>query len=102
STSAPSRRSVVYRIEANGSWEEIWGSADLVYDLAAQTDGGVLIATGSEGRLYKITRSLDVFLLTGVDARQITRFTSTGRAAPLTAFATANTGRVVAVGSGVQ
>jgi len=102
STATPSRRSVVYRIDPNGTWEDIWGSTDLVYDVAAQNDGGVLVATGSEGRLYKIDRNLDVFLLTGVDARQITRFTSSGRAAPLSAFATANPGRVVAVGAGVQ
>jgi hypothetical protein len=71
-TTAAPRRSVLYRIDPAGTWEEIWTTGDLIYDLAADDDGGVLVATGPEGRLYKIDRSLDVLLLTGVDARQIT------------------------------
>ncbi|MEO7192136.1 MAG: hypothetical protein ABI051_13880 [Vicinamibacterales bacterium] len=102
SSTAGPRRSVVYRIDPNGTWEDIWASGDVVYDISAQNDGGVLVATGADGRLYKIDRSLDVYLLTGVDARQVTRFVSGARAAPLSAFATANPGRIVAVGSGVQ
>jgi hypothetical protein len=100
SGSAPARRSVIYRIEPSGTWEEIWTTPDLVYDLAAQPDGGVLLATGPEGRLYKISPDLDVFLFTGVDARQITRFATNGT--DVSAFATANPGRVVAIGAGVQ
>jgi hypothetical protein len=100
SGSAPARRSVIYRIDPSGTWEEIWTTPDLVYDLAAQPDGGVLLATGPEGRLYKISPDLDVFLFTGVDARQITRFATNGT--DVSAFATANPGRVVAIGAGVQ
>jgi hypothetical protein len=100
SGSGPARRSVIYRIDASGSWEEVWTTPDLVYDLAAQADGGVLLATGPEGRLYKISADLDVFLFTGVDARQITRFAAGGP--DVSAFATANPGRVVAIGTGVQ
>jgi hypothetical protein len=98
--SAPARRSALYRIDASGSWEEVWTTSDLVYDLSARADGGVLMATGPEGRLYTITPDLDVFLFTGVDARQITRFAS--GAPEASAFATANPGRVVALGPGVQ
>jgi hypothetical protein len=98
--SSPARRSVLYRIDASGTWEEIWTTGDVVYDLAVQEDGGVLMATGPEGRLYKITPDLDVFLFTGVDARQITRFAATGT--NVAAFATANPGRVVAIGPGMQ
>jgi sugar lactone lactonase YvrE len=101
STAAP-RRSTIYRIDPSGTWEQIWATADLVYDLAAQNDGGVLVATGPEGRLYKVERRLDVLLLTGVDARQVTRFASRTRGAALSSFATANPGRVVSVGTGVQ
>lgn len=99
--SAPARRSVIYRIEPNGSWEEIWTTSDAVYDLAAQSDGGVLVATGPDGRLYKISADLDVFLFTGVDARQITRFAS-APGTDLTSFATANPGRVMTVATGQQ
>jgi hypothetical protein len=102
SSASTSRRSVLYRVAIDGTWEDVWTTGDLIYDLAAQNDGSVLAATGSEGRLYKVERGLDVLLLTGVDARQITRFASAGRAAPLTAFATANPGRVLSVGTALQ
>jgi sugar lactone lactonase YvrE len=105
SSSPPARKSVVYRIEPSGTWESMWETTDLVYDVAATDDGGVLVATGPEGRLFKVERTREVLLLTGVDAKQITRFVTSGAAkAPrrLTAFATATPGRVVSVGAGVQ
>jgi hypothetical protein len=94
------RKSVVFRIDPGGSWEPIWETSDIAYDVAATDDGGVLVATGPEGRLYKVLRTRDVLLLTGVDAKQITRFAGPvrtgGRPA---AFSTANPGRVVTVGA---
>ena len=104
-SSAPtSRKSVVYRIEPSGTWESMWETSDLVYDVAATDDGGVLVATGPEGRLFKVERTREVLLLTGVDAKQITRFASGGtpKVRRLSAFATATPGRVVSVGTGVQ
>lgn len=101
SGSGPARRSAIFRIDPDGRWEEIWTTADVVYDLAADADGGVLVATGPDGRLYRISSGLDVSLFTGVDARQITRF-APGADGALAAFATANPGRVIAVGPGEQ
>ncbi len=81
----------------------MWETSDVIYDLAAADDGGVLAATGPEGRLYRVERGRDVLLLTGVDAKQITRFATAPKAgARLAAFATANPGRVIAPGSGDQ
>lgn len=100
SGNGPARRSVIYRIDTDGAWEEIWTTPDLAYDLAAQPDGSVLIATGPDGRLYRVTAGLDVLLYTGVDARQITRFAAVDSG--VAAFATANPGRVVAIGAGQQ
>jgi sugar lactone lactonase YvrE len=103
--SAPKdKKSVIYRIEPTGTWESIWETSDLVYDVAATDDGGVLVATGPEGRLFKVERTREVLLLTGVDAKQITRFAGTGarNVRRLSAFATATPGRVVSVGTGVQ
>ena len=97
---APARRSVLYRIEPSGTWEAIWETADHIYDVVAQDDG-VLVATGPEGRLYKIDRNRQVWLLTGVDAKQVSRFARRADGS-LSAFATANPGRVVAVGGGTQ
>jgi hypothetical protein len=99
-TSSP-RRSALFRIDADGTWEEIWSTSDLIYDIAAESDG-VLVATGPAGRLYRVDGTRDVSLLTGVDAKQITRFASQPRTRTLTAFATANPGRVMAIGSGQQ
>lgn len=99
STPSP-RRSAIFRIDPTGSWEEIWTTADLVYDLAATSSSDVLVATGPNGRLYRISPDLDVMLHTGVDARQITRFAP--GADEVSAFATANPGRVVSIGPGLQ
>jgi hypothetical protein len=99
-TPSSSRRSILYRIDPNGTWEAIWETPDQIYDVVAQDDG-VLVATGPEGRLYKIDRNRQVLLLTGVDAKQITRFTRNASGA-LSAVATANPGRVITVGAGEQ
>jgi sugar lactone lactonase YvrE len=97
-TPAP-RRSALFRIDPTGTWEEIWSTGDLIYDIAVDPEG-VLAATGPAGRLYRVDGTRDVSLLTGVDARQITRFASAPRARTLAAFATANPGRVISVGPG--
>ena len=102
SSSSPSRRSVLYRIDAAGPWEEVWSTTDVIFDLAAQTDGSVRVATGPEGRLFRVDATRAVHLFTGVDAHQITRFAVASRGAAPTAFVTANPGRLVALGAGVQ
>jgi len=95
----PARRSVLYRIETSGAWEPVWETSDVIYDLAQARDGAVLAASGPEGRLYRIEPSRNVQLLTGVDARQITRFAGPARGtAELPAFATATPGRVMSPG----
>ena len=54
------------------------------------------IATGPDGRLYRLERGREVVLVTGVDAKQITRFAARpGAGARAAAFATANPGRVL-------
>jgi hypothetical protein len=96
----PARRSVVYRIDSTGAWETMAETADVIYDLLATTDGGVLAASGPEGRLYRISARREVSLHTGVDAKQITRFATGTAAAPV--FATANPGRVMSTGTAMQ
>jgi hypothetical protein len=99
-SSPASRRSAVFRIDPSGSWETFWETQDTVYDLAADADGGVLVASGPDGRMYKITRTQQVHLLTGVDAKQITRIV-TGAGGSM-AFATANPGRVITASAATQ
>jgi sugar lactone lactonase YvrE len=95
--SAP-ERSVLYRIAPDGTWEDFWSTPDVIYDLSAAADG-VFVATGPTGRLYKIDASRNPQLFTGVDARQITRFAGPASGDAPAAFATANPGRVLAVGT---
>ncbi|HEX5070399.1 MAG TPA: hypothetical protein VFV78_09310 [Vicinamibacterales bacterium] len=103
STPPATRRSQLYRIDASGSWEAIWETPDLIYDISAQDDGGVLVATGPSGRLYRVGRARDVVLVTGVDAKQITRFSGRTRAGSgVPAFATANPGRLMTPGTPEQ
>lgn len=97
------RRSLLYRIDPTGTWESVWETPDLIYDVASIDEGAALVATGPNGRLYRVARNRDVTLVTGVDAKQITRFAGripTGARTP--AFATANPGRILVPGSGDQ
>jgi hypothetical protein len=94
-------RSVIFKIDPNGSWESFWETQDLIYDIAAQNDGSLLVATGPEGRLYTVQADRQVFLHTGVDAKQITRLIPpSGRSTSV--MATANPGRVIALGPSAQ
>lgn len=95
----PVRRSVVYRLSADGSWDAIWETTDAVYDLAVRPDGNLLVATGPEGRLYQVSTAPAtwgaVSLVNTADAKQITRLVPDGAR---TLAVTANPGRVVAIG----
>jgi hypothetical protein len=95
------RRSTVFRVDASGSWDTYWDTPDVIYDLALDADGGLFAASGPEGRLYRVVGSQKAQLLTGVDAHQVTRLV-TGAGGHLVAFATANPGRVIAVGGALQ
>jgi len=101
-TPAPpsARRSVVYRVAADGIWDALWETTDAVYDLAVRADGSVLVATGPEGRLYQVSTAPAswgaVSLVNTADARQITRLAADGAR---TLAVTANPGRVIALGS---
>lgn len=100
--SATAAKSRVFRIAVDGTWESIWETGDVVYDLARAADGTVLVATGPEGRLYRLGPDRAVSLMTGVDAGQITRFAAPAGSGDIAGFATANPGRVVAIGSAAQ
>ena len=46
----------VYRILPNGAWDLIWQmDQDSPYDLAFDADGSVLVATGNEGKIYRLS-----------------------------------------------
>jgi len=102
-SSGSGRKSVIYRIDSSGTYETFWETSDVVYDLAASGDTGVIVATGPEGRVYRIDRNRQVQLVGGVDAKQVTRLVGAARGGDMpVALATANPGRVVAIGTATQ
>ncbi len=100
-TGPTTRRSTIFKVESSGSWEAFWETSDLIYDIALQDNGSLLVASGPEGRLYTVQQDRQVFLYTGVDAKEITRLLRpSGRGTSV--MATANPGRVISLGPSVQ
>lgn len=91
----PSRKSVLFRLAPNSTPEPLWETSDIVYDIDAAPDGSVLAATGPDGHLFSIRPDGADVLINGVDAHQVTRI---ARAGARKLLATANPGRVQAMG----
>ena len=68
----------VFRIEPDGIWNVVWRSnEDAPYDVALDIDGGFLIGTGNDGKIFQVTGEPPrVVLLTRAMAQQVTRFTT--------------------------
>jgi hypothetical protein len=46
----------VYRVLPDGAWDLVWQlDEDTPYDLAFESDGSVMVATGNEGKLYRLS-----------------------------------------------
>ena len=89
----------VYRVLPDGLWDQLWESRDDVpYDVAFEADGALLIATGGDGKIFRLSGDpMRPTLLTTVTAQQATVL---HRAASRTFIATANPGGLQAVSSG--
>jgi sugar lactone lactonase YvrE len=89
----------VFRIQPDGLWDALWESRDDVpYDLAVEQDGGVLVATGTKGKVYRLTGDpVRPVLVTRVPAQQATLMLRSGDRTYLT---TANPGLLVSVSNG--
>ncbi len=93
--------SEVYRIEADGSPRRVWNHAqDVVYCIAFDPSGRVLLGAGNKGSLYRIENLTEYSLLLTMPATQITAFQA-GSDGRLYA-ATGNMGKVYEIGPGLE
>jgi hypothetical protein len=85
----------VFRILPDGGWDQIWESqTDTPYDIAVEPSGSLLVATGNDGKLFRLAGDPhQATLLTSTTAQQITSLlTPTGGDVVL---ATSNPGRLL-------
>ena len=88
----------VFRVQPDGLWDEMWASReDAAYDIALEADGALLVATGTKGKLFRLSGDpVNVVLVTRVPAQQATMLV---RAADRTYVTTANPGLLMATSS---
>jgi hypothetical protein len=87
----------VYRIMPDGGSDLVWESReDSPYDLALESTGSVLVATGSKGKIYRLSGDpLQPTLVGRASAQQVTALFGDGSGRTL--FATSNPGKVFRV-----
>lgn len=91
---AKQAKGAVYRIKPDGFSDVVWDSdVDTPYDLAVEPQGRILVATGSEGRVYEVTPdAVNATLVGRVGAQQITSVLANGDGQYV--FSTANPGKL--------
>jgi sugar lactone lactonase YvrE len=100
SVSSADRRSnptgAVFRIQPDGLWDEMWAPReDAPYDIAVESDGALLVATGTRGKLFRLSGDpVNAVLVTRVPAQQATTLL---RGADRTFVATSNPGSLMAI-----
>ena len=86
----------VFRVQPDGLWDEMWAPReDAPYDLAVENDGSLLVATGTRGKLFRLSGDpVNAVLVTRVPAQQATTLL---RANDRTYVTTANPGLLMAI-----
>jgi sugar lactone lactonase YvrE len=84
----------VYRVLPDGLWDQLWESRDdAPYDLAVETGGALLVATGGKGKIFRLSgEPTKATLVTRVGAQQAVML---HRAGNRTLIATSNPGEVL-------
>ena len=84
----------VYRILSNGAWDLVWQMEDdAPYDLAFESDGAVMVATGNEGKIYRLSGDpMLPTLVARAPVQQVTALLSGGNDG--IQFATSNPGKL--------
>lgn len=87
-------RGAVFRIQPDGVWDQIWTSGDdAPYAVMPEESGSLLLATGSKGKIYRITgQPALTTLVARVPAQQVTAMLRDREGRLL--LATANPGKV--------
>lgn len=90
----------IFRIDADGAAEQIWEMRDdTPYDVAPQTNGALLVATGHRGKLFRLDGDpLRATLLGRVAGREALQFVAAANGRTL--IATANGGALVRIDAG--
>ena len=67
-------RGAIYRIKSDGLWDTVWEMADdQPYDLLIEDNGALLVGTGTEGKIFRVSGNpARATLLARAAARQIT------------------------------
>jgi sugar lactone lactonase YvrE len=88
----------VFRVQPDGLWDEMWAPReDAPYDIAIEPDGALLVATGTKGKLFRLSGDpVNAVLVSRVPAQQATMLL---RANDRTYVATANPGLLMAISS---
>jgi hypothetical protein len=86
----------IYRIQPDGLYDLLWESKDdSPYDVSLEPDGGILVATGDNGKVFRLSGEPVVpVLVTSVPAQHATMML---RAGARTLLATANPGLLVSM-----
>jgi len=99
-TSRRSNKGAVYRIRPNGLWDTFWETGeDSPYDLLVEPEGSLLVGTGPEGKIFRVSGDpARATLLSRATARQVTALLRepSGRIVG----ATSNPGKVFALSAG--
>jgi hypothetical protein len=98
-TRSTTTKGAVYRITADGVWDQVWDSReDVPYDVTFDATGAPIVATGTKGKLYRLEGDpLRPMLLTRAGAQQVTSFVKNARGQIF--FATANPGKLFRLSS---
>jgi hypothetical protein len=67
-------RGAIYQIRSDGLWDAVWETGDdAPYDLLVEPDGSLLVGTGTEGKIFRVSGNpARATLLTRAAARQVT------------------------------
>jgi hypothetical protein len=92
-------RGAIYRIKGDGLWDTVWETGeDAPYDIVVEESGSLLIGTGTDGKIFRLTGNpARATLLARATARQVTALLRepSGRIVG----ATSNPGKVFALSS---